>query len=281
MGCGDEDALRWPVDGRAARWHDKTGKAGDVFRGMVELHYPAARDLEEWAYFSQLNQRDALRNGIEHWRRSSFCRGTLVWQLNDCWPVQSWAVLDSEAEPKAAAHELRRLFAPALASLQREGDTFRLWTILDNAREPVRGTALLEARSTRDGAVRGSWQVEIEIAPGERRPVLSADVSGFDAETTILFASFAGSRTFRLLAEAKASRLTDAILVVRVAGDRLVVRASAPVVDLFLWDAGGGLTFADNFLTLATGEVEVPISGTARGELCARSMRGRHTVRAG
>ena len=139
-----------PPDAAAARWHDKTGKPPGSFRELVELHYPAARDLEEWAYFSQLNQRDALRHGIEHWRRSTSCRGALVWQLNDCWPVQSWSVLDVEAEPKAAAFELRRLHGPALASLERQGDVARLWAILDNARAPVRGTALLEARSTRE-----------------------------------------------------------------------------------------------------------------------------------
>jgi hypothetical protein len=53
-------------------------------------------------------------------------------------------------------------------------------------------------------------------------------------------------------------------------------------VDLFLWDAGGGLTLLENFLTLADpGELAIPITGIARGELCARSLRGRHVVRAG
>ena len=278
----DLDPLRWPVDGLVPRWHDKTWKPLETFRGLVELHYPAARDLEEWAYFSQLNQRDALRHGIEHWRRSTLCRGALVWQLNDCWPVQSWSVLDVEAEPKAAAHELRRLYAPALASLERQGDTVHLWAVLDNARAPVRGTALLEARSTRSGRVRKEWKAEVDLAPGERRRVLSAEVGALDGATTMLVASFAGTRTVRLLAEPKQTQLADATLVVRGVGDRLVIRAEAPVVDLFLWDAGGGLELGDNFLTLvAPGEVQVPVSGTAQGELCARSLRGRHKVRAG
>ena len=283
MACGSEgDALRWPVDGRAARWHDKTGKALEAFRAMVELHYPAARDMEEWAYFSQLNQRDALRHGIEHWRRSSFCRGALVWQLNDCWPVQSWAVLDVEAEPKAAAFELRRLCAPALASLERDGGTVRLWAVLDNALEPVRDLAVLEARSTLDGAVRGSWQAAVELAPGERRPVLSAEVAGLDPATTLLVASFAGSRTFRLLSEPKEAHLGDARLTARVSGGRLSIRTDAPVVDLFVWDSGTGLEPGQNYLTIPeAGGADVPAMGALRGELCARSLRGRHAVRIG
>ena len=55
------------------------GKGYDTFLGYVELHYPAARDREEHAYDSQPNQRDALRFGIEHYRRAPGCRGSLIW----------------------------------------------------------------------------------------------------------------------------------------------------------------------------------------------------------
>jgi beta-mannosidase len=276
---GEPDPLRLPADDRVARWHDKTLKPLATFRALVELHYPAAHDLEEWAYTSQLNQRDALRHGIEHWRRSPLCRGTLVWQLNDCWPVQSWALVDAQGEPKCAAQELRRLYAPALASLAREGPMVRLWTLLQNADQPVRGQARLEARSLLSGAVLGALEAEVELAPGELRLALEADVSAFDPATTIVLATFAGTRTFRLLAEPKDAILPAAVLTARLAGDRLVLRTDAPVVDLLLWDAGGGLALGENWLTLPeAGEVELPASGLLRGRLCARSLRGRHEI---
>jgi beta-mannosidase len=274
---GDGDPLRLPADDRVARWHDKTGKVG--FRELVELHYPRAADLEEWAYFSQLNQRDALRHGIEHWRRSELCRGALVWQLNDCWPVQSWAVVDVQGEWKCAAHELRRLYAPALASLERTPAGARLWIVLQNAGAPVRGPAVLTARSTLDGGVLGAWEAEVELAPGEKRLALEADLSALDPRTTLVVAAFAGTRTWRLLAEPKDARLPQPVLTARLDDGRLWLRTSAPVVDLFLWDAGGGLVLEENYLTLPTaGEVAVPVSGTLRGELRARSLAGRHEV---
>jgi beta-mannosidase len=275
---GDTDPLRLPPGDRVARWHDKTGKPG--FRELVELHYPPARDLEEWAYFSQLDQRDALRHGVEHWRRSALCRGALVWQLNDCWPVQSWAVVDVQGEWKCAAFELRRLYAPALASLELSPGAARLWTVLHDALAPVRGPAALTAHSTLDGCVLGTWEAEVELAPGERRLAIEADLSGLDPPTTLLAATFAGTRTWRLLAEPKEARLAVPELGARLEQDHLVVRTSAPVVDLFLWDTGGGLALGENFVTLpAAGEVVLPASGTLRGELSARSLAGRHPVR--
>jgi hypothetical protein len=61
--------------------------------------------------------------------------------------------------------------------------------------------------------------------------------------------------------------------------DRLVLVASTPVVDLFLWDSGAGLGVGENYLTLAAaGEVELPVAGALRGELRARSLRGRHRI---
>jgi beta-mannosidase len=279
---GDPDPLRLPVDDRVAHWHDKTAKALETFRGMVELHYPAAKDLEEWAYLSQLNQRDALRHGIEHWRRSELCRGTLVWQLNDCWPVQSWAVVDVQGEEKCAGLELRRLYAPALASLERAGGTMRLWVQLDNALEPVRGTARLEARSTLDGTILASWEAEVALEPGDRQVVFEVEAGALEPATTIVFASFLGTRTFRLVAEPKDARLPEATIAARREGERLIVRTDAPVVDLFLWDSGGGLAPGENWLTLPeAGEVALPATGALRGTLCARSLKGRHRVVAG
>ncbi|MEA2553683.1 MAG: beta-mannosidase, partial [Fimbriimonadaceae bacterium] len=76
-----------PPEHEDARWHNKTGKPFEVFRDLVELHYPRAATLEEWSNVTQLNQRDAMRAAIEHFRFSGFCRGTLIWQLNDCWPA--------------------------------------------------------------------------------------------------------------------------------------------------------------------------------------------------
>jgi beta-mannosidase len=284
MSPGAADPLALPVRDRAARWHDKTARGYEPFLKLVALHYPEPADLSGWSYVSQLNQRDALRHGIEHWRRSAFCRGALVWQLNDCWPVQSWSVVDSEGELKAAAHELRRLYAPALLSLVVEQGRARLWAVLDNAGAPLDRVAKLTAHAARDGRVLQTWTAEVKLLPGERRPVLEADLAGFSPEETLVAAELLelpATRTVRLLAEPRAMRLADPGVRVRAGPGQLEVVVDAPAVDLFLWDDGGGLRFLDNYVTLPTpGRAVLRTEGTSRGALRARSLRGEHVVRA-
>ena len=55
--------------------------------------YPA--DFDTLLYASQLLQAEAIRYGVEHWRRHrGRCMGAIYWQLNDCWPVASWSSID-------------------------------------------------------------------------------------------------------------------------------------------------------------------------------------------
>jgi beta-mannosidase len=260
------------------RWHDKTGKGTNRFVEYVELHYPPAANLEEWIYTSQLNQRDALRFGIEHYRRSEFCKGTLIWQFNDCWPVQSWAVVDCEGQYKAAAYELRRLYAPLLVSLVRRDAEADLWVVLDNTRAPIVGQAVIEAWSLSDGMLLGRWDTSLAVTPGERRAVLSAQVSSFDPFRTLLSASFSGASTVALLCEPKQLELMQPRLKVTAADGTLHLESDVPVVDLYLEDEGGQLEFGDNYITLpAGGAIDIRARGRAQA-LRGRSVRGRHRV---
>jgi beta-mannosidase len=262
----------------AARWHDKTLKGYDTFAGFVALHYPAAKNLEEWTYFSQLNQRDALRHGIEHFRRDSVCKGALIWQLNDCWPVQSWAVIDSEGRYKAAAFELRRLFAPALASIVIDGEKASLYAALDNSLDGIAEHATLEARSLLDGRRLAQAETRVELAPGERRRVLELDLTGLPREETLVSAAFAGTKTFRLLGEPKQARLVTPRLVATLEPGSVVIRSDRPVIDLHVWDPTGAAVFGDDFVTLVeAGEMRLRTTGTP-GALVARSLAGRHVV---
>lgn len=67
------------------------GANGKIMNYMQQMYlYPT--DFENVIYASQLLQADAVRYGVEHFRRNrGRCMGAIVWQLNDCWPVISWS----------------------------------------------------------------------------------------------------------------------------------------------------------------------------------------------
>ncbi len=263
---------------RRARFHDKTLKGYETFLGFVALHYPAPESLGAWSYQSILNQRDALRHGIEHFRRSELCRGALIWQLNDCWPVQSWAVVDSEGELKAAAFELTRLYAPALASLVLGEGRAELFVMLHNASTPFSGEAVLEATSLIDGRSLGRFGRVVTLEPDQKKLALCADLGAFPPETTLLTASFAGHRTHHLLCEPKDARPPTPKLRARAAEGGVVIESDTPVVNLFVRDPTDRVRFTRNFVTLpAPGTVELGTSGRPEA-LEARSLSGVQRV---
>jgi beta-mannosidase len=225
------------LDAPELRWHDKTKKGWDTYIGFIKLHYPEPTSLDELIYYSQLNQRDAMRHAIEHYRRSEFCKGTLIWQLNDCWPVQSWSLIDSAGVPKAAFHELKRLYAPLLVSIKRDSDTASVHIINDDwDRHEGEATAVAMSLSTGE-IVRDFGRAAVSLGSGERTKAFDLDLSGLAREDVVLIARFGDQvpPAWSLLSEPKEVASYDSGLSLRVEtnGD-LTLRGLLPVVDLRL-----------------------------------------------
>jgi beta-mannosidase len=273
----------WDPHSDAVKWHDRTGKGHETFHGYVQLHYPEPTSLEDWVFFSQLNQRDALRHGIEHYRRSEFCRGSLVWQFNDCWPVQSWSILDASGAYKAAAYEMRRLYGDRLLSLEVTGSLVRIWVVWhppSPSSEPLwDGEVLLQATEASSGRILRSWRATFQAEANSSHVVLEADCADLSHPDTVLFASCGDLTAWRLLDEPKHLRLAPPeplVLSAEKAGV-LQARVKTTVLDLMLTSLGDPSPFVDNFLTFLPGQLEVRLSEMP-AEIEARSLAGTHLV---
>ena len=94
-------------------------------RGLAN-HFGVPDDFDDWHYLTQLNQSRALQLGIEHFRSlHPLCTGTVVWQLNDCWPVVSWAAVDGDERRKLLWYGLRNAYADRIVTVQPRGDAPR------------------------------------------------------------------------------------------------------------------------------------------------------------
>ena len=102
--------------------HQRNADAnGKILQYMSRTYlYPSSMDL--MVYASQLLQAEAIRCGVEAWRsRRGSCSGAIYWQLNDIWPVASWASIDYFGRWKALHYMARRFFAPLLLICEEQG----------------------------------------------------------------------------------------------------------------------------------------------------------------
>lgn len=107
---------------RVMESHQKCIGGNQKMLNYMALDYLFPKNFNSFVYASQLLQADAMRFAIEHWRANrGRCMGALYWQLNDCWPVASWASIDSAGRWKALHYEAKRFFAPVLLAAFEEG----------------------------------------------------------------------------------------------------------------------------------------------------------------
>ena len=67
--------------------------------------------LKDYTYLTQCLQYYAFKNSIAiHRSKAPYNMGTLLWQLNDCWPVASWSITDYIRQPKAAWYAVKEAY---------------------------------------------------------------------------------------------------------------------------------------------------------------------------
>lgn len=83
--------------------HQKAGTyANHRIEEYMKRYYHVPSDFKHFLYVSQLMQGDGVKMGMEAYRRDRpYCMGSIVWQLNDCWPVASWSSRDYYGRWKA------------------------------------------------------------------------------------------------------------------------------------------------------------------------------------
>lgn len=211
---------------------------GKLDRGL-ERHLGVPTDFTDWHWATQLNQARAVRFAIEHyrswWPRTA---GAIVWQLNDCWPVTSWAAIDGDERPKPLWYALRHAFADrTVVVVERDGaravailnDTDTAWAAeLRITREGFDGEVLAEVR---DDVVVEPRSVHL-VMPG------TALTSPDDERAEVLVARFDGARAARLSVEDVDAALDPEPLEATVAavedGYEVRVRALSLAVDVTL-----------------------------------------------
>jgi len=105
---------------------------------LREYHEP--KDFASFVYLSQVQQAEIIKIGAEHLRRQRpRTMGSLYWQLNDCWPVASWASIDYYGRWKALHYYARRFYDDVLISPFLHDDKVDVYVVSDKL-QPLSGT---------------------------------------------------------------------------------------------------------------------------------------------
>ena len=175
--------------------------------GLV-AHYPIPDDIATWHWAMQLNQANAISCALD-WFRSlaPHNAGAVVWQLNDCWPVTSWAAIDGDGREKPLYFAIKNAFEPRVVTVQPAGDG--LEAVLNNDHdEDWEGTLVLR-RVGFDGTERASTAVALSVeARSTARVPIADDVRlSDDPAAELIVAEHAGARGLWWFSEPRDSRL--------------------------------------------------------------------------
>lgn len=271
--------------------HQKNESANGTILYYLSDNYRYPKDFDSLLYVSQLLQAQAIQYGVEHWRRNrGRCMGAIYWQLNDCWPVASWASIDYFGRWKALHYAAKRFFAPLTASILDEGSSMAVW--VENERleaSPWRIEAFLK-----DMQNQILWQDSREesAAPLSAKEVLRADFSqlicGRERELYFEYRLWQGETLCHsdvaFFVRPKQLELPQTAIswTVREEDSRfcIALESSAFACRAELAVEGKDAVFSDNYLSLTGGVREVFLDkADLKGELDAQQLSAALRVR--
>ena len=246
--------------------HHQRGNHGNglIVAQMTET-FRMPKDFAALVYLSLVLQAEGIRYGVEHWRRHiERVSGVLYWQLNDCWPVASWASIDYFGRWKALHYAAKRFFAPVMLSILDQppqmglyvtNDTHTAWQgTLRWSLETLSGEVL---DSGEQAAAAGAYSVvalrDLDFADriaddNEREVVLVAELWQDDTRLGLNVAGFIQPKHLSLLDPALATEM-------QLDGDQLAIDLTAQSLAHFveLKLAGADVVFSDNYFSLPAG----------------------------
>jgi beta-mannosidase len=150
--------------------HQRSVGGNDKILYYLTGRFRLPASFSDLVYLTQIQQAEAIRIAVEHWRRNRpRCSGALYWQLNDCWPVTSWAGIDYEGRWKALQYAARRFFAPLALSIEDHGNHMRVF-VANDLPQPWHG----------------SWDWSLETLTGEMLETGTAEVDASPVSASLL-----------------------------------------------------------------------------------------------
>ena len=272
--------------------HQKNaGANGKILQYMSQMYlYPES--LELLVYVSQLLQAEAIRYGVEHFRRNrGRCMGCVYWQLNDCWPVASWSSIDYYGRWKALHYFAKRFFAPVLLSCEEEGALSSSMNVNEENRRIRKAARFCVTNETREritGVIRwslrdassrihqqGQYCVEAEplsVCSFPQMEFTEADMRRWYLSYELWIGDRRVSHGSSLFVPPKHFEFEDPQLEVWQEGEMVCIRSSAFAKGVELGNKDGDLLLSDNYFDMDAGVERVRVIQGSMEGLSVRSI---------
>lgn len=270
---------------RVMEMHQRNSWAnGKIVNYMVQM-YPFPNSFEEFVYLSQVMQAEGMRYGIEHNRRNrGRCMGTIVWQLNDIWPVASWSSIDYYGRWKALHYMEKKCFQRILISCEENGEMQEMpscvmqpRTIRKRARlnvcnetlESVHGMVKWQLRDARSQVIEsGEWVADVKPLSASWFPeleFLSCDVQKHHLTYQLYIKDISISEGTVLFTYPKFYEYEEANLRYELEEGKLVVSSDCFAKNVEITAIDGDVILSDNYFDMEQGTKIISIEeGNAR-----------------
>ncbi|MBR7160915.1 MAG: glycoside hydrolase family 2 protein, partial [Clostridia bacterium] len=268
--AGDEDMR---IDSAVMHSHQKCASGNEKILSYVKDYYKIPDDFSHFVYLSQILQADAIRYGVEHFRRfRGRCMGALYWQLNDCWPVVSWSSVDYYGRWKALHYRARKFFAPVLISVH-ENENEKIVNVSNETLTPFSGKIRAAVKNNRMETL-AAWETEISVpALSSLDTALPAALSRLlDGDPQSLFLEYALERDGvtvacdgKIYVKPCEYRFEDPALKASVREENgayyLDIEASRYAKNVMIEWASADVEPDDNFFDVTNGKISVLLNG--------------------
>jgi beta-mannosidase len=217
--------------------HNKQVEGQERILRFINSHFGLITGFDTFVYLSQLNQAEAIKFGVEHWRARKYrTAGTLYWQYNDSWPVFSWSAIDYFKRPKALYYYTKKFYANILpiAYYEPSDQAVRVMVVNDHYEDKT-VNILLEIWDTEERKI---WEKKYEGIRILKDFVSTIDVVNIDEipmktlSDTVMYISVQCDEqeyeNYFLFKDFKNMHLVDPELSYVREGDDLVFRCKRP-----------------------------------------------------
>lgn len=154
--------------------HQKCASGNEAIELYMQRDYTVPKNFSDYVFLSQVQAGEIMRYSVEHFRRDNgYCRGVILWQLNDCWPVVSWSGIDYYGRWKALQYYIRRFYAPVLVSAEETDTCVDLW-ISNETPSACQGSLRWELMGP-GARVLGKGAADAAAGPGESKCCVRLD----------------------------------------------------------------------------------------------------------